>query len=718
MNTRKAEPRTNSIVIEYMPSHLDPERYNDSLRKDSVLYFCTCGTEGRFFKKSEILNIRRGGQSIGIDYSNECCESCGTKLTDMKYQRTLTPDLGTPRNPYIMNNIITSIEIFDDRDKGTYSLKVLGRSYFLDTQTLRIRSKQESKKLIYSFKTKRLYLYIGNKLSEATHLAHNIIPFLIQNSEVGQKDKIAEFNEKAALFVRNLNEMIETPSWAHVSNAGDENALYERLMYSLSPVATDFISRNGLERHKMGRMIHRAGLSNQSESAMLDHLIGGPSSYLRKLIASEQSPGYKGLLVSMALYCGHAFKDKNHLNRVLQHVDNCWKTLRSKDGLYEYLFTADNFNNAYIPVQDKIHLVEHSLETARLAKESGEYNTDTRDGIKSWNDRFLSSITSFSFSSHEKEGRDFVRDVSEKRVRYTDLSKYKRMFSLNDKRLADIIINSFTPTDIKAGYIRFISDVRDTLNMIEGIKGHNKKFKPYADSTFKATEIRVTQLYNRIGKENIPFTYKSSQLKLNRSYDGGYEFRLAEESHRLHDVGNKLEICVGGYTNPALSGSLFIVNLFKDGKYALCIEVRPDKTIVQVKGVRNNAWHDVPKEWASLVRRYAKDNGLTINTSDMNYRGRPDLPLVETQYEKVDIQTLTLDEMNKIYSLRVNVPEHLRKPIRFVTIEEAADLFIEEYTPVLEKLKVVVAPREIAVPQQADPLHQPTLHEQIADLVF
>ncbi|MGF0347625.1 PcfJ domain-containing protein [Rhodococcus sp. IEGM1300] len=620
-----------------------------------------------------------------------------------------------------MKNIITNIDIFDDRDKGTYSLKMLGRSYFLDTRTFRISSKPESKKLIYSFKTKRLYLYIGNKLSEATHSSHNITSFLIHDAEGGQKEKLAEFYDKAALFVRSLNQMNDTPSWANVSKTGGEDALYERIMYSLSPVATDFISRNGLKRHKMGRMIHRAGLSNQSESAMLDHLIGGPSSYLRKLMASEKSPSYKGLLVSIALYCGHAFKDKNHLNRVLQHVDKCWKILRSKHGLYEYRFTGANFNNIHVLNQDKIHQVEHSLESARLAKESGEYNTETRNGMRDWNDRFLSSITSFSFSSHETEERDFVRDVNEKLVRYTKLSKYKRMFSLSDKRLADIIINSFTPTDIKNGYIRFMSDVKDILNMMEGIKGHNKKFKPYADSTFKATELRVTQLYNRIGKDNIPFTYKPNQLKLNRTYNSGYEFRLAEESHRLDDVANKLEICVGGYTKPALSSSLFIVNLFKDGKYALCIEVRPDKTIVQVKGVSNNAWHDVPKEWASLVRRYAKDNGLTINTSDLNYNGRPDLPLVETQYEKVDINMLTLDEMNKIYSLRVNIPEHLNKPIRFVTIEEATDLFVEEYTPILEKLKADAAAQEKHSSRQTVQLHQPAFpehNEVLEHLVF
>lgn len=78
---------------------------------------------------------------------------------------------------------------------------------------------------------------------------------------------------------------------------------------------------------------------------------------------------------------------------------------------------------------------------------------------------------------------------------------------------------------------------------------------------------------------------------------GGYEFILARDTHTLIDVGNSMNICVGGYGDHALEKHCNIVLVYHEGELKFCIELNPGDTYHVGSGALSYSLGQVKKHY-------------------------------------------------------------------------------------------------------------------------
>ncbi len=97
----------------------------------------------------------------------------------------------------------------------------------------------------------------------------------------------------------------------------------------------------------------------------------------------------------------------------------------------------------------------------------------------------------------------------------------------------------------------------------------------------------VNSDYKKLRNKAFEYCYDETIGKLLNQEIDGYKFTLATNSEELIDVGSKMGICVGSYTENVANKDCMIVYVTEDDKYVGCIEVKPDGRITQVKAQHN-----------------------------------------------------------------------------------------------------------------------------------
>lgn len=103
----------------------------------------------------------------------------------------------------------------------------------------------------------------------------------------------------------------------------------------------------------------------------------------------------------------------------------------------------------------------------------------------------------------------------------------------------------------------------------------------------KQIHDRLSEKMKLLEVDNICIRYSKKELGRTGAY-GRYEICVAEDTERLVDIGEKMKICVGSYTNVAINKKDTIY-YFKDSvtnKYAACIELKRN-VLIQAKGYCN-----------------------------------------------------------------------------------------------------------------------------------
>ncbi len=153
--------------------------------------------------------------------------------------------------------------------------------------------------------------------------------------------------------------------------------------------------------------------------------------------------------------------------------------------------------------------------------------------------------------------------------------------------------------------------LKDAWNMYYKLK--QAKFSNLISFNKGFSEIHddISKLYDklRLSKRII----KPTETELERQFEKGeYSIRLAEDTDRLIEIGQKMHICVGSYGFAAVKKKTtiyYMLNRASD-KYVGCFEVKRNR-LIQAKGFSNSllqgAERGVLEDWVKEKRLSAKN---------------------------------------------------------------------------------------------------------------
>ena len=133
------------------------------------------------------------------------------------------------------------------------------------------------------------------------------------------------------------------------------------------------------------------------------------------------------------------------------------------------------------------------------------------------------------------------------------------------------------------------------------------------------------------GLEDVQISYEPSILAY-QCIINGYEFHLVQDTHTLRHVGLTLQNCVATYRNAVIEHRSIIVAVRHEGKYVACIEIQPERGIVQALGQRN---HRLDGEVLQVCRYWVKMEKLRV---DIDHLDVPD-----TAQGFFDLETATVE---------------------------------------------------------------------------
>ena len=118
---------------------------------------------------------------------------------------------------------------------------------------------------------------------------------------------------------------------------------------------------------------------------------------------------------------------------------------------------------------------------------------------------------------------------------------------------------------------------------------------------------------------NIEFKLEKDINKL--EYE---DFYIAKESRTLNEIGRKMRICVGGYSDDVARGHCRIAYIKENDKYLCCLELKPRISgkkvkykLVQAKQFANNlAKNDLNLN--NKIMQWCNDNNIVIDTYDID----------------------------------------------------------------------------------------------------
>lgn len=156
----------------------------------------------------------------------------------------------------------------------------------------------------------------------------------------------------------------------------------------------------------------------------------------------------------------------------------------------------------------------------------------------------------------------------------------------------------------------------DTIRNYEKIKNVFPEYKlPCKRLRLKELHDKIAKDANKIKINKIRYTYQEELMNAfdNKSINN-ITFKVALSNRKLVDIGSKMGICVGGYTDRVENGSLFIVYMEQDNEYVGCLEISHNGYLHQAKSKYNRMLDD---EKLKALKEYCKMTNLTVDTSDV-----------------------------------------------------------------------------------------------------
>lgn len=161
---------------------------------------------------------------------------------------------------------------------------------------------------------------------------------------------------------------------------------------------------------------------------------------------------------------------------------------------------------------------------------------------------------------------------------------------------------------------RTLSLIQDIERMYAELKAALPDYELRYRTSFRAVHDRMIVEHSRLRNKNLLIPYAEEETERYNQVIGEIEFRLAETTDRLRDIGRKLDICVGGYSSYAMQKKTTIVQAYYQEKYIICLEV-VDGRLIQAKTPYN---HTPNEELVKVVKTWC-------DAADVSYANAHDL---------------------------------------------------------------------------------------------
>lgn len=192
-----------------------------------------------------------------------------------------------------------------------------------------------------------------------------------------------------------------------------------------------------------------------------------------------------------------------------------------------------------------------------------------------------------------------------------------------DKELTPRLVAGFTAEYGVDRFINHISDdakrlnaqmlrtlIKDSVVMWRDIKKEMPEWTLQRAGTLRDTHDNLTRDVRKLSVKNEEIKYNSVENRINHSGHGKVEFVLPEDVHTIIELGDKLQICVGGggYTRSAVDKEIIVLFGFIDDYPVVCMEIKKGK-LIQAKMNRNEqAYSD--EDVSSAIKMICEENEI------------------------------------------------------------------------------------------------------------
>ena len=154
------------------------------------------------------------------------------------------------------------------------------------------------------------------------------------------------------------------------------------------------------------------------------------------------------------------------------------------------------------------------------------------------------------------------------------------------------------------------TSLNDTIRCYDRLKSCDFDFTQSYD--IDELHMSLTLLVAKQDHQNREIDYTRKEQLLETSNDV-FSLSLAEDTHELISIGRVMRICVGSYSDSAVSKYCTIMILRNYDIPVGCIELR-EGAVVQAKGPCNRILQGSEK---AFIKNWAEAKGLTVTTRDL-----------------------------------------------------------------------------------------------------
>lgn len=542
--------------------------------KTGLLYKCHCGSYDLADECEILMLFNSNGTYSSSRILNIKCASCG-EMSDMSKVTTVGKNMNNVKgvvSRYIFNEL-------DEKDKITIANVEYITSFFGDKYS----TKRVSNKIVFNAKTGRTYLLPKYDLStkkriggikQISYVFNSIDTFKVKLEDV---IAIGTSLEKYIADNNIANKKAIIPFKAYFKEAVEKSCYFYKSTKDDAFKAIDDILEGKEISEKMYDLIDKCIYHNNRFSI---------------LIMYNQNP-----YIPYGIY-----NDLAYANKYVHYDSGETSKLPSK---------------------------------ARNMKKIREMNL-----VKNFNT---------VFDVKTKSERKYINNAAQKLTAYGNLMSIKKVLNNTDNinkilesnivlyknmYISDLI-NNFGETAVVNAILKkdvsLSEEDRDIFTFFRStaydfyydtIRNYKKIKNVFPDYKFPCKRLRLKELHDKIAKDankikmnEVRYTYQEELMNAfdNKSINN-ITFKVALSNRRLVDIGSKMGICVGGYTDRVESGSLFIVYMEKDDEYIGCLEISHDGYLHQAKAKYNRMLED---EKLKALKEYCKMTNLTVDTSDV-----------------------------------------------------------------------------------------------------
>lgn len=191
----------------------------------------------------------------------------------------------------------------------------------------------------------------------------------------------------------------------------------------------------------------------------------------------------------------------------------------------------------------------------------------------------------------------------------------------------------------------------DSMKMYRQIREQAPEFHLKLQTSIQDLHDQLSIVFSRIRVKNRLFPMKDYQANYDQVV-GGIEFRRAESTHRLVDIGKKMGICVGSYGENVFSGHSTIIQAYVDDQYAACLEVNMVGRLVQAKTNRNLLpnleLHEAIKVWAKKADVSLQDCHDMVRANVIDLETKMLLTEADTVENVTNVEVLSQEQLQAI----------------------------------------------------------------------